>query len=94
MNNSFFFVIGGHLGFFFDNRSPLYSVDYTLRDCYLFLQIKNELREIYYMNAEEAVAAFQTAVEEVSKKGRAKCFTQRFYRIKKCIYIFISRFIF
>ena len=37
------------------------------------------------MDAEEAVAAFQKAVEETPKDEWAKCFSQWFHRMQRCI---------
>lgn len=64
---------------------PPYSPDLAPCDFYLFPKIKDKLRGVHFMNAEEAVAAFQTAIEEVPKEDWAECFLQWFDHMNKCI---------
>lgn len=37
------------------------------------------------MDAEKSVATYQKAVEEIPKDEWAKCFSQWFYRMQRCI---------
>lgn len=64
---------------------PPYSPDLAPCDFYLFRKIKEKLRGKRFMDAEEAVATFQKAVEEIPKDEWAKCFSQWFYRMQRCI---------
>lgn len=64
---------------------PPYSPDLAPCDFYLFPKIKEKLRGKRFMDAEEAVAAFQKAVEETPKDEWAKCFSQWFHRMQRCI---------
>lgn len=65
-------------------HSP-YSPDLAPCDFYLFPKIKEKLRGKHFMDAEEAVAAFQNAVEETPKAEWARCFSQWFHRMQRCI---------
>lgn len=64
---------------------PPYSPDLAPCDFYLFPKIKEKLRGKLFMNTEEAVGAFQKAVEETPKDDWAKCFSQWFHRMQRCI---------
>ncbi|XP_073953007.1 histone-lysine N-methyltransferase SETMAR-like [Choristoneura fumiferana] len=55
---------------------PPHSPDLALCDFYLFPKIKEKLRGKLFMNTEEAVGAFQKAVEETPKDEWAKCFSE------------------
>ncbi|XP_052753346.1 histone-lysine N-methyltransferase SETMAR-like [Galleria mellonella] len=64
---------------------PPYSPDLAPCDIYLFRKIKEKLRGKRFMDAEEAVATFRKAAEEIPKDEWAKCFSQWFYRMQRCI---------
>lgn len=64
---------------------PPYSPDLAPCDFYLFPKIKEKLKGKRFMNAEEAVAAYRDAIEETPKDEWAKCFSQWFHRMQRCI---------
>lgn len=64
---------------------PPYSPDLAPCDFFLFPKIKNQLKGIQFSSPEEALAAFERAVEEVSAEDWKKCFKNWFRRMKLCI---------
>ena len=52
---------------------------------YLFPKIKEKLREKRFMDVKVAVTAYEKAVEETPKDEWAKCFSQWFHRMRRCI---------
>ncbi|KAI8421508.1 hypothetical protein MSG28_009551 [Choristoneura fumiferana] len=67
-----------------------YSPDLAPCDFYLFPKIKEKLQGKLFMNTEEAVGAFQKAVEETPKDEWAKCFSQWFHQMQRYIDAFVE----
>lgn len=59
-----------------DNESSLYSLDLVPCYFYLFPKIKDKLRSIRFRNPEDAVTAYEMAVEKIPKVEWAHCFSQ------------------
>lgn len=64
---------------------PPYSPDLAPCDFFLFPKIKNQLKGKQFSSAEDALAAFENAVEEVSGAEWKMCFENWFRRMKLCI---------
>lgn len=64
---------------------PPYSPDLAPCDFFLFPKIKNLLKGIQFSSPEDALSAFEQAVNEVSAAEWKKCFENWFRRMKLCI---------
>lgn len=64
---------------------PPYSPDLAPCDFFLFPKIKNQLKGIQFSSPEDALAAFEQAVNEVSAADWKKCFENWFRRMNLCI---------
>lgn len=64
---------------------PPYSPDLAPCDFYLFPITKNKLRGQRFQSCEDAVAAFVSAIQDISKEEWKNCFKQWFQRMELCV---------
>jgi histone-lysine N-methyltransferase SETMAR len=64
---------------------PAYSPDLAPNDFFLFPKVKHPLRGQRFSNPEDALNAFQQAVQRLSDDEWHQCFQDWFERMRKCI---------
>lgn len=64
---------------------PAYSPDLAPADYFLFPKVKDSLRGRQFADSEEAMAAYEAAIQSLPRSAFEKCFSDWFIRMHKCI---------